>query len=557
MRRWHLCWAALASSALWGSALVWSQDDKPEAPPVAVAEEADKAETKPEAAPEKPAEDTKKPETDAEKPTDADKPAATDSGKLFKELDKNGDGQLAADEVGEDRRRFFERLLRKGDKNSDGKLSVEEFFAAANDDAPGTTDDPRAERGRGRGPGGFGGERNYSEIFKRLDANGDGKLTRGELSLSPGSQQVLDKLGKDEVTEEEFASAHREFLNQMREQATRGRPGEGRPGFGGMGNLFGGLDTNGDGSLTLEEAPERVKPLVERILTQLKKEKTGSISKEEFAAALPQIAGGRPPEGPPRDGERRPEGAGPREEFRRPGPRFFGLLDQDQDGRLSKEELAKAADLVEKLDQNKDGSLDPIELLGPPQFGGFGGPGGGFMGRRPEGPPPRDGEGRGPEGRGRGDGDRRPEGPPPRDGEGRGPEGRGRGDGDRRPEGPPPRDGAGRGPEGRGRGDGDRRPEGPPPRDGAGRGPEGRDEFSKVFFQVFDANKDGKITQEEAPKRMREFFGRLDRNGDGAITPDELPAERRPEGRRRPQPGERPANAPDRDRPREEDRNDA
>ena len=41
---------------------------------------------------------------------------------LFKRLDKNQDGQISADEIDDERKRLFERLLREGDKNQDGKI---------------------------------------------------------------------------------------------------------------------------------------------------------------------------------------------------------------------------------------------------------------------------------------------------------------------------------------------------------------------------------------------------------------------------------------------------
>ncbi|HVJ69369.1 MAG TPA: EF-hand domain-containing protein, partial [Caulifigura sp.] len=53
-----------------------------------------------------------------------------DPAKLFESLDQNKDGSLTADEVGEDRKRFFERLVRVGDKNEDHKLSKDEFVAS-------------------------------------------------------------------------------------------------------------------------------------------------------------------------------------------------------------------------------------------------------------------------------------------------------------------------------------------------------------------------------------------------------------------------------------------
>src|SRR5438045_7087873 len=58
-----------------------------------------------------------------------EKPKRPDAGALFSQLDKNGDGFITADEIADDRKAFFERLLRIADKDKDGKLSKEEFAA--------------------------------------------------------------------------------------------------------------------------------------------------------------------------------------------------------------------------------------------------------------------------------------------------------------------------------------------------------------------------------------------------------------------------------------------
>ncbi|HZN34436.1 MAG TPA: hypothetical protein VFB80_11480 [Pirellulaceae bacterium] len=44
----------------------------------------------------------------------------------------------------------------------------------------------------------------------------------------------------------------------------------------------------------------------------------------------------------------------------------------------------------------------------------------------------------------------------------------------------------------------------------------------RQFFDRLDANKDGKLSKEELPERMREGLARLDADGDGSISPDEL-----------------------------------
>ena len=83
----------------------------------------------------------------------------------------------------------------------------------------------------------------------------------------------------------------------------------------------------------------------------------------------------------------------------------------------------------------------------------------------------------------------------------------------------------------------------------AGERPQGRDAAalarrqSEQFFARMDKNKDGKVSRDEVPERMRGVFDRVDRNKDGAITPDEDMAfraarARQGGGQRRPAPPE-------------------
>lgn len=221
---------------------------------------------------------------------------------------------------------------------------------------------------------------------------------------------------------------------------------------------------------------------------------------------------------------RGPDGRGPE------GPGRGGLmrlLDENHDGRLSRQEFSQAATFFAELDMNRDGSIDPSELLG--------GPGGREMGP----------DGRGP----------RPEGDFRRDGDRPGPDGERMRDGDR----PGPR------------GEGDRGPEGDRPRpDGEGR-PGGRPDGARFgnpddFWKQLDKNGDGGVTKEEAPERMRENFDTIDANKDGKITQDEAreamerrfggrgpggPGGRpgRPEGERRPARPEGEESKPEGDKP--------
>ncbi len=413
---------------------------------------------------------------------------------MLERLDKNNDGKLSKEELPEDGpARFLRDMLERQGKDSITADDFEQMRQRMAGGAPG-----------GR-PGGFG----QGEFLKRLDKNNDGKLQKDELpeGMRERFGKVFEKLGKDELSQEEFGRAMAEFSPPP---GAPGNPG-GRPNQNPE-EQFKRMDTNGDGKVTLEEIPEQFRDRVRPMFERAKKDVLTLDDLQAFAQAREgeqRREGDRKPDGErrpearpdgdrpearregdrPRDGERRPEGDRPREGERRNGnrrpegrlgerppqgnrppdgdrrpdgdrppqgegrrgpmPRFFELLDRNKDGRLSRDELDRLKEVFGELDRNNDGQLDGAELLGPPQGGpqdaaelrfdaSFGiqlqrreGDRGQEGGRPPEGrgQPPRDGEPRRDGDRPR-DGERRQEADRPRDGE-RKPE--------PRPEGRPPR----------------------------------------------------------------------------------------------------------------------
>ncbi len=411
---------------------------------------------------------------------DGEKPAD-----LFGKLDANKNGQLTLEEVPEDARPHFERLMRKGDKDENKSLSLDEFVAAHTPDAP-----PEAGRGPDAAGGRGEGRGNPGQLFERLDGNKDGKVSKSEIpdQAPPQFREMLNRLfeksGKEELSREEVMQAVAQMAKERGANPQAGGRGQGE-----MLQMLRQLDKNADGQVSMDEVPEERRERLKGLLEKLGGGDAIDLKKaEEFAARMGREGEGRPAGGPrpegdrPRpEGERRPEGA-PRGEGRPDGDRPRGEgplpegaprgreggergpdgrgpmppmgrsplldeLDENKDGRLSKEEFSKAAEVFGALDRNQDGSLDPRELMGPPPFA-------------------REGEARRPEGdRPRGEGDRpRPEGDRPRgEGDRPRPEGdRPRGEGDRpRPEGDRPR-----GEGDRPRSEGDRpQPEGDKPAD--------------------------------------------------------------------------------------------
>ena len=109
----------------------------------------------------------------AEEPTTS----AVDAGSLYKQLDANGDGSLAGDEIPEDKRSLFERLVRIGDGNADGNLSRR--ICRGTFGRKEIRRRPRvAQKGHGqpRTPR-QGGASGPGRLFARLDSNQDGEVT--------------------------------------------------------------------------------------------------------------------------------------------------------------------------------------------------------------------------------------------------------------------------------------------------------------------------------------------------------------------------------------------
>ena len=94
---------------------------------------------------------------------EGDDPAA-----LFNKLDANSDGQLTVEEVSEEHRPHFDRLLRRGDKDENKTLTKEEFLAAhAPDAAPEAPAAPQGPGGGGR-PNRPNGRREARQRLRRF-----------------------------------------------------------------------------------------------------------------------------------------------------------------------------------------------------------------------------------------------------------------------------------------------------------------------------------------------------------------------------------------------------
>jgi Ca2+-binding EF-hand superfamily protein len=248
---------------------------------------------------------------------------------MFAQLDVNHDGQLASDEIPAEKKRLFERLLRLADTNGDGRLSRDEFIAGIErkperSEADKTRPNSNSPANVGEGP-------NPERMFKRFDANGDGKLTLDEVPEPRQAmfQRLLRRAGKGgdgSLSEQEFVQGVQALRGQLagklgNENGAQRDPNAER--------VFRRLDTNGDGKLTRDEIPEERRAEFDRIFQRA--DKQGDKARV-----------------PPRGG-------------------LFAALDTDHDGKLSAAEISAAAETLKKLDTNGDGSITIDELLPPPE----------------------------------------------------------------------------------------------------------------------------------------------------------------------------------------------
>ncbi|MBS0209370.1 MAG: EF-hand domain-containing protein [Planctomycetes bacterium] len=460
-----------APSAVWAD-----EEKKPEGKPA----EASASETKPAA---------------DSKPADS-RPAAPDREALFDRLDANKDGAITEDEIPEQNRRMFARLVRLGDANKDGKLSREEFLAVREPERP------APQPGQGgpgqRGPQGEGPT--AEQILQNVDRNNDGKLARDEVpedrrDFFDRMAQAADKDKDGLLTVDELRAG----LAAVRGQAQPGQPQPGSP----PGNppqpgspqqqrspeevarfaeeIFSRGDQNNDGKLVRDEVSEERREGFDRMLSEFDADKDNALSKEEFRKAFLAMRDRRPPEGGQRpegqrsegqrrpDGKRKPEGDKPSDsqvaqrpqgdrprDGQRPGQpgqpgqggqsggemakRLIEQQDKNGDGKLGKDEVGeRLKENFDRADKNSDGFIDLQELQ--QVFGGMRRPGQPGQPSQPSGTPGTPGQ--------------------------------------------------------------------------AG-------QFIERMMKEADKNGDGKLSKDELPERMRENFDRLDKNGDGFIDPSEL-----------------------------------
>lgn len=178
----------------------------------------------------------------------------------FQNLDANNDTVIEREEVPEDGRAAFDRLLAKGDSNKNGKLEADEFRTLA-----------LKLRALAQGGGGFSGQR-----LKAMDKDGDGKVSKAEFT---GPELLFQRLDADKdgfVTTEEVLNIQRKPAAGESRPQTKSANDPPKTRRAALLERLKAMDKDGDGSISKAEFKGR-EPLFNRLDT----DKDGTLSRDE------------------------------------------------------------------------------------------------------------------------------------------------------------------------------------------------------------------------------------------------------------------------------------
>ncbi|MBN4049929.1 EF-hand domain-containing protein [bacterium AH-315-M10] len=323
--------------------------------------------------------------SNTEKPEKTDKPDKPDKpmpradkpdghhGGWFKRLDRNGDGKLTRDEM-----RGHEGLFHQLDTNNNNELDQAEadkiskqqrrkLHGTGGDEMDGSRGD-KFDKGDRKRRGKRGGKKGWQRMMEHADTNGDGKLSEKEwIAMQRDQFNRMDSNGDGSLSAEEI-KAHMESRKRGRKgkDGQRGsrenkRGGDSKQQAKLAKRIFQRMDRNGDGSISKDEAPDRMP------FDQVDSDGDGKVSEAEFTKAW--LAHAKQRGGQGRNGSRGQDGE-KKDMDRRGGQRggdraaaFFKRMDKNGDGKITKDEaperLKRAFD---RIDTDGDGSITQEEL---------------------------------------------------------------------------------------------------------------------------------------------------------------------------------------------------
>ena len=221
----------------------------------------------------------------------------------FAQLDTDGDGTISQKEFPRAKPPTPEKIIQVFDRNNDGKLSIEELPP------------------------------HFKQQLGRADTDSNGVLSKEELSTAmtkAKERQGRDRQGRDRQGRDRQGAPNRQGdsdRQQRRPQDAAAR----------VDNMFSRFDKDGDGLLSGDEIPERMK---ERF-KDFDINDDGLISKDEMKSAM----------------------GDPKAKAKRDAPRYISDNDADGDGKLSRDEFPGDKTFFNTLDANKDNYISTDELV--------------------------------------------------------------------------------------------------------------------------------------------------------------------------------------------------
>merc|ERR1712106_612748 len=218
-----------------------------------------------------------------------------DAQQLFRILDKDGDGNITQEEMRACGSKFnsqeIEAIFAVGDVDNDGAISLNEFI---------TVMCPSASTVVGRMSKTYGNLEEIKQGFKKLDKDGDGKISKKEMAAAGLSGQEVDSIYKLGDTDGDGEIDIDEFIGVMCPSASTVvfKISQIFKGKEGAAAAFSKIDIDGDGLISKREMSSAViggsklcKTEVDAIFKLGDSNNDGEIDMEEFLAVMVPSSG--------------------------------------------------------------------------------------------------------------------------------------------------------------------------------------------------------------------------------------------------------------------------